>query len=84
MGVAGPQLAPAASGTTQFSSGQDSVAAVLADLDFDDPLAVSAAHARLSQPLALERLCTRVFDGVNLDGVRRALATPILYRCADE
>ncbi|VVE85784.1 hypothetical protein PSP31121_05416 [Pandoraea sputorum] len=56
---------------------EGAIYAVLAALDFNDAQAVHAAHLRL-QRQALALFPGAYFDGVNPDGVARALATLIL------
>lgn len=75
--------------TTSLRTGQpedarDTVAAILARLDFNDPQAVRGAHQCLTETPALAPLCERVFDRENPAGARHALATLILYKRADD
>lgn len=78
----GPATPPSLTATSVAD--HDTVALVLANLDFDDPQAVSQAHERLTQAPALTTLCNWAFDGVDQTSVLKALATLYLRtRAAD-
>lgn len=76
--------------TTQSaqSAGTDDVPAEPLTLpeqfDFSNVRTVGEAHARLAHAPALDDLRQLICDGVDLERIRDALATLILYQCAEE
>lgn len=76
--------ANAASAIVGHSTAHAAPPGVPGNLVFSDTEAVRAVHRALAQAPALSALCDRVFDSADLAGTRDAVATLMLYKCADE